>query len=295
MQSMRFRDDARQAVEIDVCHQCNGIWFDPQESARLDDEAVVQLFDLVHQRGGTAARPTAADRHCPRCDQPLQPANIAIGQAQVRYWQCPSGHGRHATFLQLLFEKEFVRPLSGDEVARLPAMTRGVRCAECGGTVDPRGSGCANCSTPLMVLDRGRVHAVLQRYVAARRGSAAGSAVPAQNSVPLQAGDLALDPVATMSNMSGRRLQAAGLTTPAPGRNPKPAAALAVAGVAGATGAAMAAQASEQSQSRLLEGVRDAAGDLGEEVAETVMEAALDGAIDMVGSAIGALLESVFS
>src|SRR5262245_46850498 len=41
-------------VEVDVCMDCNAIWFDQFESMALSPDGTVALFQLIQERGGTA-------------------------------------------------------------------------------------------------------------------------------------------------------------------------------------------------------------------------------------------------
>ena len=39
-----------QTVELDLCFQCQGMWFDPQENLKLTPVAVAELFRLLHEQ-----------------------------------------------------------------------------------------------------------------------------------------------------------------------------------------------------------------------------------------------------
>ncbi len=44
-----------QTLEIDVCHDCNAIWFDQWESTQLSPDGTVALFQLINERGGASS------------------------------------------------------------------------------------------------------------------------------------------------------------------------------------------------------------------------------------------------
>ena len=59
-----------------------------------------------------------------------------------------------SAFLQFLLEKNFIRPVSGEELAALKAKVRTIQCSNCGAPVDLQNSiACAYCHTPISILD----------------------------------------------------------------------------------------------------------------------------------------------
>ena len=70
------------------------------------------------------------------------------------YYRCIWGHGRLTPFLQFLREKNFVRPVSGAELAALKAKVRTIQCSNCGAPVDlEHETACAYCHSPISILD----------------------------------------------------------------------------------------------------------------------------------------------
>jgi hypothetical protein len=62
-----------------------------------------------------------------------------------------------------LLEKNFVRPLSGSELATLKARVRTVQCSNCGAPVDlQRDAACPYCRSPLAILDPEAVNKALR-------------------------------------------------------------------------------------------------------------------------------------
>ena len=89
-----------------------------------------------------------------------------------QYRRCPHGHGRLTTWFDFLREKNFIRPLSPNQIADLRQNVTSVNCSNCGAPVDlTHTSTCAHCGSPLSVLDlhqAGELVAELQRAAAVR-------------------------------------------------------------------------------------------------------------------------------
>ena len=70
------------------------------------------------------------------------------------YFRCNNGHGRFIRFIEFLREKDFIRPLSPQQIAELRKRVRNVNCSNCGAPVNlETGAICAHCSSPLSMLD----------------------------------------------------------------------------------------------------------------------------------------------
>lgn len=161
-------------VEIDVCHDCNAIWFDPWESAQLSADGTVGLFQLIHERGGsasTAARTLDQRLRCVACREPMRRVNDMVRSTRFVYQSCPNGHGRFTTFYNFLAEKQFVRELTRVERQRLCATVRQVQCSSCGAPVDlAREDACGYCRATVAVFDRDAARKAIDHYLAQRTG-----------------------------------------------------------------------------------------------------------------------------
>jgi Zn-finger nucleic acid-binding protein len=88
------------AVQLDVCRGCGGLWFDPGELDAVVEPPVnppVSLGQLRQQMSGLpGARPDARVyyRNCPRCQNPMNRRNFAELSGVVMD-ECP----RHGVFL----------------------------------------------------------------------------------------------------------------------------------------------------------------------------------------------------
>src|SRR5262249_44451733 len=73
---------------------------------------------------------------------------------KFEYWSCGAGCGRLELFTEFLREKDFVRPLSPQELAELRARVRTVTCSSCGAPIGlAAGSQCPYCRPPLTLPD----------------------------------------------------------------------------------------------------------------------------------------------
>jgi len=140
-------------VDIDLCADCRGFWFDRYESLRLSPGATLKLFTLMAEPG-SAGRPQPPTMRCPRCSGRLAVTHDMQHTTRFQYWQCPQNHGHFITFLDFLREKDFIRPLTAQQIAELRQNVETVNCSNCGGPIDlAKESVCPHCHSPLSMLD----------------------------------------------------------------------------------------------------------------------------------------------
>jgi hypothetical protein len=136
------------------CFPCQVVWFDQHDCAQLSPGGVLEVFRALdaHRADARNALPTLLD--CPRCGARLALTQDLQHTTHFSYYRCPFGHGRLSPFLQFLREKNFIRPISGAELATLKAKVRSVQCSNCGAPVDlEHSSACGYCHTPISILD----------------------------------------------------------------------------------------------------------------------------------------------
>src|SRR5262245_46207902 len=117
-------------VVLDLCHGCGALWFDADESLGLAPGAILRLFTVIAERQ-KERRPPAGTPSCPRCRRWLALTSDMQRNVRFGYWRCPGEHGRFITFTEFLREKNFVRPLHGEELARLRATVQTIHCSSC--------------------------------------------------------------------------------------------------------------------------------------------------------------------
>ena len=149
-------------VALDICFECQALWFDHFESSQLTPGATIELFRLINEHGAELARPVPDAAGCPVCHKRLQLTHDIQRGNRFVYHRCPEWHGRFTTFFQFLREKHFVRSLSAVEIQKLRATLKHVRCSSCGGPVNvERDAACGYCHAPLAILDAEAVQRTL--------------------------------------------------------------------------------------------------------------------------------------
>jgi hypothetical protein len=139
--------------QIDACATCSVFWFDSAEDLRLTPKAVIGLFRYIGT-AATAHNPLASTFACPRCRRTLAFTHDVTRTTRFTYWRCGQGHGKLITFTQFLAEKNFLRPPSPAELARLRDTVRQIACSQCGAPIDLRTqSACAHCGAPITLID----------------------------------------------------------------------------------------------------------------------------------------------
>jgi hypothetical protein len=141
-------------ISAQFCFACQVVWFDQHDCAQLAPGGVLDVFKALNDHRGEASNALPALLDCPRCHARLTLTQDLQHTTRFSYYRCPFGHGRLSSFLQFLLEKNFIRPVSGEELAALKAKVRTIQCSNCGAPVDLQHSiACAYCHTPISILD----------------------------------------------------------------------------------------------------------------------------------------------
>lgn len=161
-----------QQVEIDVCHDCNAIWFDQMESSKLSPDGTVALFQLINERGGassTASSKFGQGLRCVACGDGMRLVNDRVKNTRFVYQSCSRGHGRLTTFYNFLAEKQFVRELTQQERAKLAASVQQIKCSSCAAPVNiGKTDACEYCRAPVSVFDREAAKKAIDHYLQER-------------------------------------------------------------------------------------------------------------------------------
>jgi hypothetical protein len=141
-------------LTVDLCGDCQVIWFDAHESLQLTAASTLRLFAAIHAEAPDARHPLPEQLPCPRCRFPLMLTHDIQRTTRFTYYRCDAGHGRLTPFFQFLREKDFIRPLPPDELRRLKEHVRTVRCSSCGAPIDLETQvACSYCRAPIAILD----------------------------------------------------------------------------------------------------------------------------------------------
>lgn len=155
-------------LTVDVCARCHALWFDTMESLQLSPEGTLILFRTIHAVGTPPALPPAARLPCPRCETPLDLTQDVQRTTRFSYYRCRRGHGRFTPFVQFLREKNFIKPVTAEELERLKTLVRVIRCSSCGAPVDlAHDAACRYCRAPIAILDAEAVARTLRELDAA--------------------------------------------------------------------------------------------------------------------------------
>jgi len=158
MQRLEFERQQVGVVALDFCFPCQVIWFDNFESLQLTPGGILEVFKTLHEQRASTRNTLPALLDCPRCQARLALTHDLQHTTHFTYFRCEFGHGRLTPFFQFLLEKNFVRPVTGAELADLKAKVRQIQCSNCGAPVDlEHDSACRYCGSPISILDPGAV------------------------------------------------------------------------------------------------------------------------------------------
>jgi hypothetical protein len=170
-------------VTIDLCQVCQSFWFDAHESASLSPGATLALFRIIGERVAKPQATNADLAKCPRCRARLRRTFDMQRATRFEYLRCPNDHGRLTSFFDFLREKDFVRPLSPQQLAELRQNVQSVNCSNCGAPVDvTTGAACGHCGAALSMLDLTQAEKLVQQLQHAQDRTAH----PVDPSLPLE-------------------------------------------------------------------------------------------------------------
>ena len=150
------------SVAIDLCLPCQLFWFDSQESVRLSPGGVLQLFRTIGEQTLKPRTAVAERLPCPRCGAMLKATHDQQRNTRFQYLRCPRSHGRLITFVEFLREKDFIRPLTGQQLKDLRDSVQIVNCSNCGAPIDlTKHASCPHCRSPLSMLDMKQASALV--------------------------------------------------------------------------------------------------------------------------------------
>jgi Zn finger protein HypA/HybF involved in hydrogenase expression len=154
MQEQTLDGHMGRTVTIDVCLPCQSFWFDSHESVQLSPGGTLALFRVIGEHIGKRSFSNADLAKCPRCHGRLRLTQDMQRATRFSYLRCPNDHGRLTTFFDFLREKDFIRPLTAEQLRELRENVQTINCSNCGAPVDvAHHSACSHCGSPLSMLD----------------------------------------------------------------------------------------------------------------------------------------------
>jgi len=141
-------------VTVDVCANCQAFWFDEFKSLQLAARSTLQLMKYIGEHSSTNKPTLPQVLYCPRCKVKLALAHDMSRSVRFTYWRCDNEHGRFIAFFEFLKEKNFIHPLSPDEIKKLRENVQFLNCAHCGAAIDlESATACPFCHSPISMLD----------------------------------------------------------------------------------------------------------------------------------------------
>ena len=166
-------------IEIDLCSVCRAIWFDRFEDFRLTPGATLKVFGVISEPPGRPITPFPTAPHCPRCHARLLLTHDIQRNTRFQYLRCDSGHGRLMTFVDFLREKDFVRPLTPQQLEELRQSVQTINCSNCGASIDlVKDSVCRHCGSAVSMLDLQQMTRTVGQLQAAASGRQASDGAP---------------------------------------------------------------------------------------------------------------------
>ena len=145
------------SVDLDLCADCDLVWFDLTETAEVGGPALLELIGHMASAHALPHQPLRADASCPRCDGRLKIVHNQSRWGQSSQLQCLQRHGAYQSFAQFLQEKGLLRPMSRVDRAKLLRDRGRIECVNCGAEIDAPDEQCRFCGSVPSLLDVARL------------------------------------------------------------------------------------------------------------------------------------------
>jgi hypothetical protein len=179
MTSMTLDGHLSVPIVIDLCRGCQAFWFDKYENLKLSPGSTLRLMKFIGEQVSPGNRTLANALRCPRCASSLLLTNDLQRSTRFTYWRCAKEHGRFIRFFEFLREKNFIRPLSPQQIAELKQNIQTVNCSNCGASIDlTRASSCMHCGSPISILDMKQPQRMLEQLQQADEPKPVDPALP---------------------------------------------------------------------------------------------------------------------
>jgi hypothetical protein len=161
-------------LDIDLCAACHAIWFDRYEDLQMAPAATLKVFGIISELSRSGAVPLTGALRCPRCQARLLLTHDIQRTTPFQYWRCDAGHGRLMAFINFLRQKDFVRPLTRQQLEELRQNVHTVNCSNCGAAIAlAKDSVCAHCGSAVSMLDLQQMARTIAQLQTAAAGEAA--------------------------------------------------------------------------------------------------------------------------
>lgn len=141
-------------VTIDMCASCQAFWFDQFEDLHLAPGSTLKLMKFIGDHS-SATKPVLAEAlRCPRCAARLLLAHDIQRNMRFSYWRCENEDGKFIGFFEFLKEKNFIHPLSPQQIEQLRQNIQFVNCSNCGASINLESdTACPFCHSAIAMLD----------------------------------------------------------------------------------------------------------------------------------------------
>jgi hypothetical protein len=171
MEHLRLDGHLGRTIDVDLCEPCQSLWFDGKENLQLTPGATLAIFRSI---GEHVRKPESHDAElvkCPRCNARLRRTQDLQRATRFEYFRCPNNHGRLITFFEFLKEKDFIRPLTPQQINELRRNVQVINCSNCGAPIDlAKTTACGHCRSPLSMLDMNQAERLVKQLQEADSG-----------------------------------------------------------------------------------------------------------------------------
>ena len=164
MTAMTLEGRLATQVSLDVCAACQAFWFDHFESLQLSPASTLKLMKFIGEHS-SPGKPSLLDAlRCPRCATALHLAHNMQRNMPFTYWRCGNEDGHFIGFFEFLKEKNFIHPLSPEQIKELRQNVQFVNCSNCGASINlESNSACPYCHSPISMLDMKQPQRMLEQ------------------------------------------------------------------------------------------------------------------------------------
>jgi len=179
MSSMSLEGHQGRPVAIDLCRSCKAFWFDKYENLQIAPASTLRLMKLIGELEPAGSVSFSASVRCPRCSDPLSATRDMVRNIYFSYWRCKNRHGHFIRFFEFLREKNFIRPLSPQQIESLRHHVQMLNCSNCGAPIDLSiNSACGHCGTAISIVDMQQSQELLEQLRQAAAPKAADPTLP---------------------------------------------------------------------------------------------------------------------
>src|SRR3954467_4999530 len=99
-----------------TCVTCQSFWFEMFHTLQLSPASTLQMMKFIGDHSSPTKMQMASELRCPECRAKLVFTHDMQRTTKFSYWRCPMEHGRFISFMDFLREKDFIHPLSPQQI-----------------------------------------------------------------------------------------------------------------------------------------------------------------------------------